>query len=191
MLFVALYTLFYFYVDGNRFIAWFKDTVPLEPRHSSLFLESFFTSSIATLKMIGVIGVIQGVLAGIAYVIIGVPAPFFLTMLTILASVVPSVGAGLVIVPVVIGLFIAGKTAWAVALLVWLIVVIGNVDTILRPHLLHKSMRLHQLVIFVATLGGIARFGFFGVLIGPVVASLFSASLDVYRELYPRPTGDS
>ena len=188
MLFVALYTLYFFYVDGDRFIGWFKDTVPLEPAHSAQLIENFFSTSIATIKMIGVIGGIQGVAAGIAYVIIGVPAPFFLTVLTIIATVIPALGTALVMVPVAIGLFLAGQTGWAIALLAWCILVVGHLDNILRPYLLHKTVRLHQLVIFVVTLGGIARYGLFGVIIGPVVAALFNASLEIYKEIYPRAT---
>ncbi len=191
MLFVALYTLYFFYVDGDRFIGWFKDTVPLEPKHSAHLIDNFFTSSIATIKTIGVIGAIQGVAAGIAYVIIGVPAPFFLTVLTIIATVIPALGASLVMVPVAIGLFVAGQTGWAIALLAWCVLVVSNLDNFLRPYLLHKSVPLHQLVIFVVTLGGIARYGFFGVFIGPVVAALFNASLDIYKEIYPRLTDES
>lgn len=191
MLFVALYTLYFFYVDGDRFIGWFKDTVPLDPKHSALLIDSFFTSSIATIKMIGIIGVIQGVAAGVAYVIIGVPAPFFLTVLTIIATVIPALGASLVMVPVAIGLFIAGQTGWAIALLAWCVLVVSNLDNFLRPYLLHKTIPLHQLVIFVVTLGGIARYGFFGVFIGPVIAALFNASLDIYKEIFPRSTSES
>jgi predicted PurR-regulated permease PerM len=188
MLFIALYTLYYFYVDGERFIAWFKDTVPLDPAQSQLLIESFFSSSVATLKTIGVIGVVQGVAAGIAYVIIGVPAPFLLTVLTIISTVIPAVGTALIIIPVAIGLFIAGQIGWALALIIWYAVVVSNLDNFLRPYLMHKVMSLHQLVIFVVTLGGIARFGFFGVLIGPVVAALFNASLTIYKDVYARPS---
>ncbi len=191
MLFVALYTLYYFYKDGDRFIEWLKDTIPLERRQTSLLLDSFFTTSIGTLKTIGIIGVIQGVAAGIAYVVIGVPAPIFLTILTIIATVIPAVGSALVVVPVVAGLFIAGQTGWAIALLVWWALVVTNLDNFLRPHLMRRVIGLHQLVIFVATLGGIARYGFFGVFIGPVVAALLNASLDIFRETYPRPAETS
>lgn len=187
MLLIALYTLYFFYVDGDRFIAWLVDTLPLEPKHSQRLIDSFFTSSIATLRMIGVIGVVQGVAAGIAFVIIGVPAPFFLTVLTIISTVIPTVGPGLVIFPVVAGLFIAGQSGWAIALLGWGAIVIGNIDNILRPYLVHKAISIHQLVLFIVMIGGIFRFGFFGVLIGPVIAALFKASLAIYKEVYPRP----
>jgi predicted PurR-regulated permease PerM len=186
MLFVALYTLYYFYVDGDRFLGWLKDTVPLEPKQTGQLIDSFFSTSIATLKTIGILGVVQGVAAGIAYFVIGVPAPFFLTILTIISTVIPAVGAALVIVPVTVGLFIAGQTGWAIALLVWYVAVVSNLDNFLRPHLMHRSIRLHQLIIFVVTIGGIARYGFFGVFIGPVIAALLNASLNIYREVYPR-----
>ena len=191
MLFIALYTLYFFYIDGDRFIRWFKDTLPLEPEHSTRLVDSFFTASIATLKMIGVIGVVQGVAAGIAYVIIGVPAPFLLTMLTIFSTAIPSVGPGLVLVPVAVGLFFAGQIGWAIALLAWGAIVIGNLDNILRPYLMHKTLRMHQLVLFIAMIGGIAQFGFFGVFVGPVIAALLNASLETYKEVFPRPSPEA
>ncbi len=184
MLFVALYTLYYFYLDGDRFIAWLKSILPLEPEHSAQLIESFFATSVATLKMLGVIGVVQGAVCGLAFWVVGAPAVIFLSVAAMISTLVPSVGTGVVIVPVAAGLFIAGKIWFAIGLLAWGAIVVGSIDNLLRPYLVHRAIAMHQLVIFLTTLGGIATFGFFGVLIGPVVAALLKSSLDVYRDVF-------
>ena len=184
MLFVALYTLYFFYLDGDRFIEWLKRRLPLDPQHSDKLIDSFFATSIATLKMLGVIGVVQGLACGLAFWIVGAPAVIFLTVAAMISTVIPSFGPGLVIIPVAVGLFIAGKMGFAIGLLAWGAIVVGNLDNILRPYLVHRAIAMHQLVIFVTSIGGIVTFGFFGVLIGPVMAALLKSSLDVYRDVF-------
>jgi predicted PurR-regulated permease PerM len=184
LLFVALYTLYFFYLDGDKFIEWLKMTLPLDPLHSDKLIDSFLATSIATLKMLAVIGVVQGAVCGFAFWVVGAPGVIFLSVAATLSTLVPSFGPGLVIIPVAVGLFIAGKFWFGVGLLAWGAIVVGNIDNFLRPYLVHRAIAMHQLVIFLTSVGGILTFGFFGVLIGPVIGALLKASLDVYQDVF-------
>jgi predicted PurR-regulated permease PerM len=182
LVFVALYSLFYFYLDGDRFIEWLKRAVPLQPQHSDAILHSFFATSKATLKTVGIIGLMQGVLGGLAFWVCGIPAPFFWTMLMAMASVIPAVGAHIILIPAAVLLLLLGKIGFGIGLLLWSQLVIANEDTVLRPYLVKRDVHLHPLLIFLGTLGGIAAFGVLGVVLGPVIAALLVASLTVLRE---------
>jgi predicted PurR-regulated permease PerM len=183
-LFVALYTLYFFYLDGERFLSWIKRILPLAPAQSDALIQSFFSTSIATIKMLGVIGVVQGLACGAAFWIAGAPAVFFLTVAAAIASLIPSLGTGLVFIPVAIGMFLGGKLWAGIGILAWGFLVVANLDNFLRPYLVHRQIPMHQFIIFITMVGGIATFGFFGVLIGPVVAALLQASINVYREVF-------
>jgi predicted PurR-regulated permease PerM len=181
---VAVYTLFFFYLDGAVFLEWLRRILPLSPRQSDRLITDFFETSKATLKTVGLIGMIQGVLGGVAFWICGIPAPFFWTVLMAIASVIPAVGSQIIIIPAGIMLILIGQLWWGIALILWGLVVIAHVDNVLRPYFVKRSIGLHQLLVFLGTIGGIATFGFFGVILGPVIAALLKAVLDIYSEDY-------
>jgi predicted PurR-regulated permease PerM len=62
------------------------------------------------------------------------------------------------------------------------------VDNLLRPALMGRDVQMHPLLIFLSTLGGIVVFGFSGFILGPVIASLFLATWELFLELYPKET---
>ncbi|MBP7147403.1 MAG: AI-2E family transporter [Acidobacteria bacterium] len=186
LLFVVLYTQFFFYIDGDRFLAWVARLLPLSESQCERLFHDFFATSRATLKTIGILGAVQGTMGGVAFWLIGIPAPFFWTVLMAFTSAIPSVGAQVILVPTSVLLIVFGKTFAGVALLVWSLVFIGSADNLLRPVLVSHDVEMHELLVFLSTLGGIATFGFFGVVIGPVIAALLKVSLEIYSEVYGR-----
>lgn len=184
LLFLALYTLFFCYLRGQQFLDWLKRMLPLSHEQSERLFSDFFATSKATLKTLGVIGAVQGSLGGLGFWVCGIPSPFFWTVLMALASVIPAVGAQIIIVPACILLMLIGKFWWGMGLLLFSLVVIANIDNLLRPYLIEKEINLHEIIVFLSTIGGIAMFGFFGFLIGPVIASLLKASIQIYAEVF-------
>jgi predicted PurR-regulated permease PerM len=92
------------------------------------------------------------------------------------------VGSALVWVPVVIYLLLAGSIAKGVFLLVYCIVVVSSIDNILRPWVVGGRVELHPLVLLFFIFGGVEAFGFLGLFLGPVVASVLVALFDILRE---------
>jgi predicted PurR-regulated permease PerM len=184
LLFVTLYALYYLYLDGANFLTWLKRVLPLSPAQTDGLLADFFNTSKATLKAVLVIGVVQGTLGGLAFWICGIPAPFFWTVLMAVASIIPAVGAQIILLPAAGILILIGSTGWGIGLLIWSLVVVANVDNLLRPKLVKRDVNLHELLIFLSSIGGIATFGFFGFLAGPVIAALLKASFVMYSEIY-------
>lgn len=182
-IFVALYTLFFFYLDGAKFLEWLKGWLPISRSQTDSLLADFFGTCRASLRTLGIIGLIQGSLGGLAFWICGIPAPFFWTMLMAIASVIPAVGAQIILVPAALLLILIGKFTYGIGLLLWSVVVIANIDNLLRPYLVKRETNLHELLVFLSTLGGIATFGFFGVFLGPVVAALLKTTIGIYSEL--------
>jgi len=184
LIFVMLYTLFFCYLDGPDFLQWLKRIIPLSPEQSERVLSDFFTTSFTTLRTLGIIGVVQGTLGGVAFWVCGIPSPFFWTVVMALASVIPAVGAQIILIPAAVLLMLIGKFWYGLGLFLWAWIVIANVDNILRPYLVKRAINLHEIVVFLSTIGGITVFGFFGFLIGPVIAALLKASLQMYEEMF-------
>ena len=128
------------------------------------------------------IGILQGTLAGIALAFGGVPSALFWAVAMMFLSVVPGIGTALIWIPAVI--YIGVNTGWLLALVVgaFCAVIVGSVDNILRPKLVGGDTQLHELLIFFSTLGGLLIFGFWGFVIGPIIAALFVTVWELYGE---------
>lgn len=183
-LFVMLYALFYFLIDGPSILRRILYYVPLGPREEGELLGRFVSVTRATLKGSFLIGALQGVLSGIAFWIAGIPAAAFWGTVMVVFSLIPAVGGGIIWVPAVIYLFIAGRAVAAIALLVWCALVVGSVDNVLRPRLVGRDARMSDLLILLSTLGGISFFGALGFIVGPIVAALFVTIWHIYGDVF-------
>ena len=113
----------------------------------------------------------QAVVAGIGYVIAGVPGAGVLALLTFFCSVVPILGTALIWVPASAWLYHQGSTGWAVFMLIWGFGV-ANIDNVLKPWLISQGSNMPFLLIFFGVLGGAFAFGFIGVFLGPTLLAV-------------------
>jgi len=113
----------------------------------------------------------QAVVAGIGFVIAGVPGAALLALLTFFASVVPIVGTALVWLPAAIWLFHLGSTGWGIFMLIWGLGV-ANLDNIVKPWLISQGSNMPFILIFFGVLGGALAFGFIGVFLGPTLLAV-------------------
>jgi predicted PurR-regulated permease PerM len=120
----------------------------------------------------GILGVavIQALLAGVGFLIAGVPAAGLLTLICLLSGVV-QLGVVIVLIPVVIYLFATAETVVAVGFLIWAIL-IAPLDNILKPLLLGRGVNVPTLVIFVGAIGGFLSSGIVGLFLGAVILAL-------------------
>lgn len=180
-IFILFFTLYYFLIDGKRALRYMIDMSPLKDAHDQKLIAKFTSISRATLKGTFVVGIIQSVLGGTAFLIAGVPSPIIWTLVMLLFSVIPMVGTSIIWIPVGVILLVTGAVWQGVFVLLFGALVISTIDNVLRPKLVGKDTQMHPLLIFFATLGGIGLFGISGFLIGPIIISLFVALADIYR----------
>lgn len=183
-LFVLLYAMFFFLLDGPAILRKILYYIPLDPAEEEALLERFVSVTRATLKGSLLIGVIQGAAAGLAFWVAGVPGPAFWGTVMVVLSVIPALGAALVWVPAVVYLFLVGEVAAGVGLLVWCALVVSTIDNFLRPRLVGRDARMSDLLILLSTLGGIFVFGAVGFIVGPIVAALFVSIWHIYGETF-------
>lgn len=120
----------------------------------------------------GILGtaLVQGVMAGVGFMIAGVPGAAVLGLLTFFLSVVP-MGPPLVWGPAVIWLFHEGSTGWAIFMLIWGIGV-SSIDNVVKPWLISQGSNLPFILIFLGVVGGALAFGFIGVFLGPTLLAV-------------------
>jgi predicted PurR-regulated permease PerM len=171
--FVLLYAMYFFLTGGPQLLRGILAYVPLADVDKQRMLEKFVSVTRATLKGTLIIGGAQGSLGGLAFWVAGIEGPVFWgTVMTVL-SIIPGVGGALVWVPAVIFLAATGEFWTAAALAAFMSLVVGTVDNLLRPRLVGRDTQLHELLIFLSTLGGLMFFGASGFILGPVLAALF------------------
>ncbi len=182
--FIFLYTLFFFLMDGDKILDKIMYYLPMEDQDERRMLDKFTSVTRATLKGTAVIGVLQGGLAGLAFVVVGIPSAVFWGTIMVVLSIIPGIGSGLVWAPAAIILAATGHTGEAIGLAVFCGLVVGSLDNILRPRLVGKDTQMPELLIFFGTLGGLVFFGVLGVIIGPIVAALFVTIWEIYGEAF-------
>ena len=116
--------------------------------------------------------VLQGIVAGIGYRLVGIGAPLLLGFATAVVSLLPMVGTFLVWGPASLVLLSTGHPLAAVSLLAWGTLLVHPLDNVLRPLFISSAVDLPFLLVFLGVVGGIAAFGLVGLVIGPVVLSV-------------------
>jgi predicted PurR-regulated permease PerM len=129
-----------------------------------------------------VVSAVKGLLSSIGFLLFGVPGAALWGVAVAIASQVPLVGAGIVLVPAVGYLVVGGHTAAAIGLTVWGVVLVGLADNVLSPILVGGRTNMHSLLILLSILGGLQAFGWIGFIVGPTVLAALLALLDLYRE---------
>lgn len=179
-LFIMLYAMFFFLVDGPAIGRTLFGYAPLSKKNKELIFEKGVSITRATLKGTFIIGALQGVLAGGAFAVAGLEgAAFWGTIMGVL-SVIPGIGAALIWLPGSIYLLATGDTAAGIGLLLWCALVVGSVDNVLRPKLVGGDTKMPDLLILLSTLGGLTMFGAAGIIVGPVIAGLFMTVWDIF-----------
>lgn len=182
--FIMLLVLFFMLKDGERWLAGLYELIPMEESHKRKILVRLDQTVRAVVRGLLVTAMVQGLLAGGAYLALSVPFPMVLTVLTIVLAPIPFGGTALVWGPVVVYLFWIGAAGKALGMLVWGVGVVSVVDQFLRPWLIGQEVQIPVLLLVLSVLGGLALYGLLGLFVGPIMISLFMTAIQIYREEY-------
>jgi predicted PurR-regulated permease PerM len=181
--------MYYMFVDGRSMFVALKDSLPLRDDHSERIFRHFNDVIYATIYGAIVLAVVQGLMATIGYFIFGVSSPVIFGLLTIIAAFIPFVGAAIVWFPVSVSMIVTGLLAGdnsglgrGVGLAVFGVLFVSTIDNVLRPKIVGDRARIHPLVVLLGVFGGLALFGFVGIMIGPLLLTLFIAALKIYEQ---------
>ena len=184
--FLALFGLFYFLKDADRLKRWTLDIIPLELKYTELIIEEVRGVMNSVIKGTVVVAILQGVVAGVGFMIFGIPDPSFWGSLVILCSPIPLVGAWLTITPAIIYLLLSGQTLLGIGLFIWSVVTVNIIYSIISPLLMHRGNNMHPLIILLSMIGGIMLLGPIGFLTGPFISAFLFSLLNIYPKLILR-----
>ncbi len=176
-----LLMLFFLLRDGGQLKAELRPVSPFSEQQESLVFEHLESTIKGALQAVIVVPVVQGVLAGIGFMLFGIPSPFVWGTAVILAATVPIAGSPLGWLPAVGYLFARGQVGPGIGLALYCLVIVSGSDNVVKPMLLRGTAHIHPLLGFLSILGGVLAFGVFGFLIGPVVLSLVLSAIRIYR----------
>ncbi len=182
-IFVMLYVMYYTYIDGQRLVQFMKDILPMQEAHRDLMFHEIGLVTKAVMYGQVLTALIQAIIGGIGFWIFGVPNVVFWSVLMFILALLPVIGPPLIWVPASAYLwFIQGDTFAGVGLAIYSAILVSTVDNIIRPKLIGARAHIHPVIVLLGVLGGIGVFGFSGLVLGPLVLSIFVTILGVYRK---------
>jgi predicted PurR-regulated permease PerM len=185
---VTLFVVYYVLTDGETFAAYLRRAAPLPGRQIDFLLHEARQGLSAVFVGQILMGIMQGVLGGIGFLIAGLPNAVLWGAVMAILALLPVVGTFLVWVPAGLYLIARGEVWQGVFMLLWgALVVMILMDNFVKPKLIGKRADIHPMFVLVGILGGAAAFGFIGLFLGPLLVGVTIAVLKVYEADYLDP----
>lgn len=185
-LFIMFFALYYFFKDAKAIIKKIMIVSPLPSEYEIEVFRKFKEISLATLHGIFLTSIVQGIIGGIGFAIVGIPNALFWGTAIAIFSLVPVIGTSIVWLPAGLVLLATGNIFGGVFILLWGGLLISTVDNFLRAYLIGGRTNTNQLLMFLAVFGGISIFGLVGVIFGPLVLTLFFTFIHIYEMEYDK-----
>lgn len=181
-LILVFFTIYFLHRDRRRILRFVRELIPLPSDEVDTVFRRIAETIHATLYGSLLIAAIQGGLGGLMFWWLGLPAPFLWGTVMTFLSLLPYLGAFLVWLPASLYLFTHGEEQKSLILALWGLLPISMMDNILFPIFIGKRLRFHTLAVFFFILGGVAFFGFAGIVLGPVTLAVADALFDIWRK---------
>ena len=181
---IMLFSFFYLLRDGEDYFEFVRTLTPLPDEDKAMVFETLSSMMSATMRGLLLTAVLEGLLLCLGYLVAGVPYALLLGAASGAAGLLPIGGTAFIWVPAVIYLWVTTGWGWAVALLVWGVIVVGVIDNLLKPITIGKGSGVPAVALFFGITGGLEVYGPLGLFAGPAVIAVFAALIRVYRRSY-------
>lgn len=181
---VLLLVLYFMLTSGRRMESYVKKILPFNRRNKKDVLHEFYTVVRSNAIGVPVLAIIQGGAAMLGYYLFGVPEAVLWGVLSAFATIIPVIGVGIVWLPLALYLGVTGHWGLAAGLAAYSLIVVGNIDNLLRSVLQKQMADTHPLITIMGVIIGLSLFGFMGVIFGPLVLSVFALCVEIFRETY-------
>jgi predicted PurR-regulated permease PerM len=187
---LTFYLLFFFLRDRRAVLATLRHLSPLKAVEMDMMGRRVCDTIQATIYGTLVVSAVQGVLGGLMFWWLGLPAPMLWGVVMALLALVPVLGAFVVWVPAALFLFLEGSWGKALILTAWGLVIVGTIDNLLRPVLVGNRLRIHTVLAFMSVVGGLVQFGPSGLVLGPAVLAVTTVLLEIWAGRMPSEPSD-
>lgn len=177
------FAIFFLLKDGTEFLKRIRDYMPFSEEQKDRLTMQIRDIIISTVYGGVVVAIVQGIIAGFAFYILGIPSPVVWGLATSIASFIPLIGAFAVWGPATVYLFLQGAVLKGVALAIVGVFGISLIDNVLKPIIIGGRTKMPILAIFFSVLGGIKLFGLIGLVMGPLVLAIFVSVVEIFRNI--------
>src|SRR2546430_3620647 len=181
---ISLFGLFYLLLRPEQTWEAVRPYIPFSARNAEKLRQRFRDVTTSTIIGTGLTAAAQGLLVGVGFWIVHLPNAVFWGVVTMVFAILPVVGSGLVWGPGAIALLLDHRPGPALLLAVIGVVVVGNVDYLIRPMVFRRWAHIHPLVTLVGALAGVPYVGVLWLLIAPLARSYLFELIQMYREDY-------
>ncbi len=179
---IIIFTFYFALKQVEEMKDYIGSILPIGKEHKKKFYEKMGQVTDSVLYSHIVVGILQGIIAGIGYFMFGLPNPLLLTVLTMIAGVLPVIGPWFIWVPVDVFLFLNGNNTQGMQLLLFGLFVVNWIDTLLRPMIMSKRADMNSAIALIGSVGGIYAFGFIGFVLGPLILAMFILLIEIYKD---------
>lgn len=186
-IFIILATTFYLMRDGDKVKEAIRRMLSASPQNQRAIFERFSSVMHGTIYGSLLVAAIQGFVGMIGFLIFGISSPLTWGVVMFFLALIPVVGTGLVWVPASLILVVQGLMAAqnsligrGIGLFLYGVLIISSIDNLIKPKVIGDHIRVHPLVVFIGTFGGLAFIGVPGIIVGPVVLAMSLTLIDLY-----------
>ena len=183
---ITLFTLFFLFRDSPALSKAVHGALPIEAKVKREIFECLDQAVTAIVRGTLLTALAQGLVAGLTYWLLGLPLPLLLGVLSALVSLLPMGGTAIIWGPLALYLLVTGAVWKGLILLAVGIGIVGLMDNVLQPLLVGTGVDLPLILVFFASLGGLACFGFIGLFVGPIILALTNATFHIFLRTYRR-----
>ncbi|MDA9189546.1 AI-2E family transporter [bacterium] len=181
---IMMIVVFGVFLEGAKLKEYIFKLSPLPYEQEQKILETFNQMNYVTLVCNGVGGLIQGILAGLAFWVAGIDSIVLWTVLMVFLAFIPLVGISLVTIPAGLYLVLTGNTAMGLFLLIFTSLVGIIVENWFKPKFIGNKIRINSTFVLLSIIGGMGVFGMGGIFYGPVIGILFLTIVEIYHDKY-------
>lgn len=180
-LLLTFYLLFFFLRDRRLALQSIRSLSPLSEAEMDRLFDRVSDTIYATIYGTLAVSAAQGLLGGLMFWWLGLPAPLLWGVVMALLAVLPVLGAFVIWIPAALFLAMEGSWGKALILALWGMIVVGSIDNLLRPILVGNRLKLHTILAFMSVVGGLIMFGPAGLILGPVILTVTAVLLEIWR----------
>ena len=181
---VMIFLLYFMLIGRKEMESFIYSLLPFNEEHKHTVMKGVTHIVRANAIGIPILALIQGVIAVIGYWVAGVPSFILFGVLTAFATIIPLVGTGVVWFPLVVYFALTGNWIAAIGLLIYCAVILTNIDNVFRFLLQKKIADTHPLITVFGVILGLRLFGFWGIIFGPLLLSMFFLLIHIFKKEY-------
>jgi predicted PurR-regulated permease PerM len=187
---IMLFILYYMLFNGKEIERYINRTIPLDQANINLLASETKRTIKANALGIPLISIIQGLAATLGYFLFGVEEWALWGFLTGIFAFFPVVGTMVVWVPLVLFMYASGDSWHATWILIYSVVVTGNIDYVARITLLKRMGDVHPVITILGVIIGLGLFGFIGLVFGPLLLNYIVVLFEIYDNEFNRKAGE-